>query len=68
VTRRELMLLLCGAMTAPGSARAQQRTMPVIGFLGGTSPSPNAANVSAFRQGLGHCRNRDSPTRQIGTG
>ncbi len=26
--------------------------MPVIGFLGSTSPSPNAANVAAFRQGL----------------
>jgi putative ABC transport system substrate-binding protein len=24
----------------------------VIGFLGITSPSPNAANVAAFRQGL----------------
>jgi len=26
--------------------------MPVIGFLSGTSPGPNGANVAAFRQGL----------------
>jgi len=26
--------------------------MPVIGFLAGTSPGPNAANLAAFRQGL----------------
>jgi putative ABC transport system substrate-binding protein len=50
--RRELMLLLGGAMTATSALRAQQKAMPVIGFLGGTSPGPNEANVSAFRQGL----------------
>jgi putative tryptophan/tyrosine transport system substrate-binding protein len=52
MNRRELMLLLGGAMTAARTLRAQQKAIPVIGFLGGTSPSPNAANVSAFRQGL----------------
>ena len=51
--RRELMLLLSGAMTTPRALRAQQKAMPVIGFLGSTSPGPNAPVVAAFRQGLG---------------
>ena len=50
--RRELVLLLGGAMTAARGLGAQQRAMPVIGFLNSTSPGPNAANVAAFRQGL----------------
>ena len=32
--------------------RAQQKAMPVIGFLGSTSPGPSAPFVAAFRQGL----------------
>src|SRR6266478_7572896 len=50
--RRELMLLLGGAMTAPRAARAQQKTMPVIGYLGSESPGPMAPFVAAFLQGL----------------
>src|SRR5438552_1549612 len=50
--RRELLLLLAGAMAAAPRLSAQQKAIPVIGFLGGTSPGPNAANVVAFRQGL----------------
>jgi putative ABC transport system substrate-binding protein len=49
--RRELMLLLGGAMTAAPALRAQQKAMPVIGFLGG-SPGPAAPNLAALRQGL----------------
>jgi len=50
--RRELMLLLGGAVTAPRALRAQQKAMPVIGYLSSGSPGPNAPNVAAFRQGL----------------
>ena len=50
--RRELMLLLAGAMGAPSAIRAQQKAMPVIGYLDGTSPGPGAPLVAAFRQGL----------------
>ena len=50
--RRELMLLLGGAMTVSPALRAQQRAIPVIGFLSGLSPGPTAPYMAAFRQGL----------------
>jgi putative tryptophan/tyrosine transport system substrate-binding protein len=50
--RRELMLLLGGTMTAARALRAQQKAMPVIGFLGSTSPGVSAPSLAAFRQGL----------------
>ena len=46
------MLLLGSAVTAPRTLRAQQMTMPVIGYLSTGSPAPNAPSVAAFRQGL----------------
>jgi putative tryptophan/tyrosine transport system substrate-binding protein len=49
---RELLLLLGGAMTAARGLGAQQKSMPVIGFLGSTAPGPFEANVAAFRKGL----------------
>ena len=50
--RRELLLLLGGAMTAPGCLRAQQKAMPVIGYLIPTAPDIAAPVVAAFRRGL----------------
>jgi putative tryptophan/tyrosine transport system substrate-binding protein len=52
MNRRELMLLLGGALTAAPALRAQQKAMPVIGYLSSGSPGPNAPIVAAFRQGL----------------
>jgi putative ABC transport system substrate-binding protein len=50
--RRDFTILLAGAMAATRPLRAQQKAMPVIGFLCGVSPGPFAPYVAAFRQGL----------------
>jgi putative ABC transport system substrate-binding protein len=50
--RRELLVLLGAATTAAHALRAQQKALPVIGFLHSASPGLYAPNVAAFRQGL----------------
>jgi putative tryptophan/tyrosine transport system substrate-binding protein len=50
--RRELLLLLGGVMTAARALHAQQKAMPVIGYLSSTSLGAQAPWVVAFRQGL----------------
>jgi putative ABC transport system substrate-binding protein len=50
--KRREFLLLAGALAAGRPLSAQQRAMPVIGYLNGTSPAANAELLAAFRKGL----------------
>lgn len=51
--RREFITLLGGAaVTGSSVARAQQATMPVIGYLSGWSPDDAPEYLNYFRQGL----------------
>jgi len=49
--RRRFVALLGAAITAARTLRAQQKAMPVIGYLGDSSPYE--IRLAAFRQGLG---------------
>jgi putative ABC transport system substrate-binding protein len=57
VRRREFVTLIGGAAAAPVlsplAARAQQPAMPLIGFLGFTSPQMFASELATFHGGLG---------------
>jgi putative ABC transport system substrate-binding protein len=50
--RREAVALIGGAAVWPLAARAQQRALPVIGFMSGRWPEESAGVVAAFHQGL----------------
>jgi putative tryptophan/tyrosine transport system substrate-binding protein len=54
--RREFVALLGGAVASPtswsGTAKAQQRQLPVIGFIASDTFDASAVVVRAFREGL----------------
>jgi putative ABC transport system substrate-binding protein len=52
MNRREFIAGLGSTATWPMVARAQQRAMPLIGFLHDASPEPFASRVAGFRKGL----------------
>jgi putative ABC transport system substrate-binding protein len=52
IKRREFLGALAGAAAWPLAARGQQPAIPIIGFLGATTPKLYAHVVTAFRQGL----------------
>jgi len=50
--RRVLLASAAVAVLSPSAVRAQQKAMPVIGYLSGGSPGFYAPYVAAFRRGL----------------
>jgi putative ABC transport system substrate-binding protein len=57
VKRREVLAILAGAAVAgPLAARAQQKAMPVIGYLSSNPPDVPVSEVGNFREGLAEAR------------
>jgi len=65
--RHEFIGLVGGAVASPLVARAQQATMPVVGFLNVESPQAYGPMAAAFRQGLKETGYVDGQTSQSNT-
>jgi putative tryptophan/tyrosine transport system substrate-binding protein len=53
LTRRQFITLVAGATaTLPLAARAEQRAMPVVGFVSSRSPEASTHHSAAFQKGL----------------
>jgi putative tryptophan/tyrosine transport system substrate-binding protein len=52
MNRRHLITLLGGAAALPLAAHAQQKAMPVVGYLNGAALGDSSDLVAAFRHGL----------------
>jgi putative ABC transport system substrate-binding protein len=50
--RRKVFTLLGGAAVWPVAVRAQQKRVPVVGYLGSASPGSSAPYLAAFHRGL----------------
>ena len=50
--RRTFIILVGGGAVSPLVARAQQKAMPVVGFLSARSPFESSGVVDSFRKGL----------------
>ena len=53
IKRRDFLVGLGSASVWPLAARAQQRAMPVIGYLSGRTADSDASMLVAVRRGLG---------------
>ena len=53
IGRRRFMTMLGGAAAWPLAARAQDSSVPMIGWLSSDSADAQAVRVAAFRRGLG---------------
>jgi putative tryptophan/tyrosine transport system substrate-binding protein len=52
IARRQFVAALSGAVAWPLAARAQKPAIPVIGFLGPSTPENDREFIDGFRQGL----------------
>src|SRR6516164_6677084 len=57
--RREFIAALGPAIALPLAARAQQRALPVVGFVSVSTAAATPEREVAFRQGLGEAGYRD---------
>lgn len=63
--RRELILGGSAALAWPLAARAQQKPMPVVGFLHSGVPEENVDRLAAYRKGLGEAAPRRCEQRCV---